>query len=196
MAWYDLKEKKETKKEYLARLKYELIVCKRANNLMDLVGEKLKENIQYRIITEFGFNAIAVIEYLSKTYELQEIYVAVYRMNQNSVNKLIEFIDNQNIKCNIILSSFFRENKKYEKWCNSLVLYCENKANVRIKFIWSHAKVFLAKTLDNHHIVFEGSGNLSDNARIEQYLIENNETTYNFHKNWMDDILNSEHEDQ
>lgn len=45
-------------------------------------------------------------------------------------------------------------------------------------------------TKDNRHIVFEGSGNLSDNARIEQYLIEDNETTYNFHKEWIINTLN------
>jgi len=190
MAWYDLDDKKETKKEYLARVKYEELICKKANSFMDIVDGELKEGVQYRIITEHGFNAIAVIEYLAKFYELTEIYIAVYRMNQLSVNKLTEFIDNENISCNIILSSFFRENKKYEKWSKDLVAYSENKSNVSISFAWNHAKVFLAKTKDKRHIVFEGSGNLSDNARIEQYIIEDCKKTYEFHKSWIDNILN------
>lgn len=189
MPWYDLKENPETKKEYLSRVKYNEIIGKRAKSFMDIVDGKLLPNIQYRIVTEHGFNAITVIKYLQDFYQLTEIYIAVYRMNQLAVRKLIEFIDNSEIKTNIILSSFFRENKKYEKWAHDLVAYANGKKTVRIKFTRSHAKVFLAKTKNNQYIVFEGSGNLSDNSRIEQYIIENNKTVYEFHKNWMDEIL-------
>jgi len=196
MAWYDLdiKEddsKNESKKEHTARVKYDKILCEKAKSLNSIIGGGISENYQYRIITETGFNAITVIQYLYELYDLQEIYIAVYRMNQRSVNKLIEIITNENIKCRIILSSFFRENKRYEKWCEELISFSNKKSNVQISFAWSHAKVFLAKTSCGKNIVFEGSGNLSDNARIEQYLIENNKTTYDFHSNWMDEILNS-----
>jgi hypothetical protein len=192
MAWYDLNKKTETKREYLARIKYDNIIALRAKSFMDIVGTDLRPNIQYRIITEHGFNAISVIEYLTKFNKLKEIYICVYRMNQQSVNKIIEFVDDENIKCNILLSSFFRENKRYEKWSKDLIAYSINKENVNIKFAWVHAKVFLTLTEDNKYIVFEGSGNLSDNARIEQYIIENNRNVYEFHKKWINDILNYE----
>ena len=111
--------------------------------------------------------------------------------------KLIKFriknyksiIDSGDIKCTILLSSFFRENKRYEKWAEELLMYANNKKDVNICFAVNHAKVFIAKTKDLRHIVFEGSGNLSDNARIEQYLIEDNEMTYNFHKEWITNVF-------
>ena len=190
MAWYDLTEKNETKKEYLQRVKYDDIICKKTKTFTDIIGDGLTKNIQYRFVTEQSFNAIVVIDYLLKRYELIEIYIAVYRMNLVSVNKLKSIIDNENIKCSILLSSFFRENKKYEKWAEELVMYAEKKSNVEVFFALNHAKVFIAKTKDLRHIVFEGSGNLSDNARIEQYLIEDSEVTYNFHKEWITDTLN------
>jgi hypothetical protein len=190
MAWYDLSEKKESKREYLARVKYDEIICKKTKNFIDVIGDELSKNVQYRLVTESSFNAIIVIDYLLKRYELIEIYIAVYRMNQLSVNKLKSIIDVGNIECSILLSSFFRENKKYEKWCEELIMYASKKENVSVAFAVNHAKVFLAKTKDNRFIVFEGSGNLSDNARIEQYLIEDNEITYNFHKEW---IINTIH---
>jgi len=189
MAWYDLDKPVETKKEYLARVKYEEIICKKVNSFRGIIDGELSPNVQYRIITENGFNAITIIEYLYKFYQLEEVYIAVYRMNLQSVQKLTEIIDNGDIKCNIILSSFFRENKKYEKWSRDLLSYGQTKENVCIAFAWCHAKVFLAKTKEGKHIVFEGSGNLSDNARIEQYLIEDCRTTYDFHKKWIDEII-------
>jgi hypothetical protein len=190
MAWYDLNEKKETKREYLARVKYDEIICKKTKNFIDVIGDELSKNVQYRLVTERSFNAIIVINYLLKKYELIEIYIAVYRMNELSVNKLKTIIDTDEIECSILLSSFFRENKKYERWAEELIMYASKKNNVNVAFAVNHAKVFLAKTKDNRHIVFEGSGNLSDNARIEQYLIEDNETTYYFHREWIINTLN------
>jgi hypothetical protein len=189
MAWYDLKEKTETTNDYLQKVKYDEIICNKTKNFVDIIGDELSTNVQYRMVTDKSFNAIVVIDYLLKKYELVEIYIAVYRMNLLSVNKLKSIIDDGNVKCFILLSSFFRENKRYERWAEELLMYAENKKDVQISFAVNHAKVFIAKTKDNRHIVFEGSGNLSDNARIEQYLIEDNEVTYNFHKQWIIDTL-------
>jgi len=189
MAWYELNEKPETKRDYLQRVKYDEIVCKITKNFTDIIGDDLSPNVQYRMVTERSFNAIIVIEYLLKRYELVEIYIAVYRMNQLSVNKLKSIIDSGDIKCSILLSSFFRENKRYERWAEELIAYADKKRDVNVSFAVNHAKVFIAKTKDSRFIVFEGSGNLSDNARIEQYLIEDNETTYNFHKEWITNTL-------
>ncbi len=190
MAWWDLNEKQETKKDYLRRVKYDEIVCKKTKNFIDIIGDELTPNVQYRMVTSQSFNAIIVIEYLLKKYDLIEIYIAVYRMNLLSVNKLKSIIDAGNIKCSILLSSFFRENKRYERWAEELIMYADKKENVKVSFAVNHAKVFIAKTKDLKYIVFEGSGNLSDNARIEQYLIEDNETVYNFHKEWISNTLN------
>jgi hypothetical protein len=189
MAWYDLNEKTETTNDYLQKVKYDEIICNKTKNFVDIIGDELSPNVQYRMVTDKSFNAIVVIDYLLKKYELVEIYIAVYRMNLLSVNKLKSIIDDGNVKCFILLSSFFRENKRYERWAEELIMYAENKKDVQISFAVNHAKVFIAKTKDNRHIVFEGSGNLSDNARIEQYLIEDNEVTYNFHKQWIIDTL-------
>jgi hypothetical protein len=189
MAWYDLNEKTETTNDYLQKVKYDEIICNKTKNFVDIIGDELSTNVQYRMVTDKSFNAIVVIDYLLKKYELVEIYIAVYRMNLLSVNKLKSIIDDGNVKCFILLSSFFRENKRYERWAEELLMYAENKKDVQISFAVNHAKVFIAKTKDNRHIVFEGSGNLSDNARIEQYLIEDNEVTYNFHKQWIIDTL-------
>lgn len=190
MAWYDIhtEQKAESKAEYVARVKYEKIVTRAAQSFMEIVGNDLTESVQYRIVTNNSFNAISVYEYLSKTEQITELYIAVYRMNLRAVTYLRDVIEKKKIKAVIILSSFFRENKKYEKWARDMVNFADGSDLVIVGFSRNHAKVFCAKTASGKHIVFEGSGNLSDNARIEQYIIENNEKVYNFHKGW---ILNS-----
>ncbi len=197
MSWYDLNYKEEEKeqvnaREYLAKIKYDKIICKKASNFKDIVGVNLEQNTQYRIVTNKSFNAITVVSYLLEYYNIDEIYIVVYRMNNKSFDYLKSIIEKDNIKTGLIVSSFFRENKRYERWAKEIKIISENTENVKTSFCSSHAKVFLAKTTCGKHIVFEGSGNLSDNARLEQYIFEDNENVYNFHKKWIDDILNLE----
>jgi len=188
MPWYDLTTT-ETKREYLARVKYDKIVCERASNFQAIVGGELKEGIQYRLVTDMSFNAITVIEYLLKYYKIAELYIVVYRMNNKSFDFLRKIIKADAIKTGFIVSTFFRANKQYERWAKEIKILSDTTKNIKTTFCNSHAKVFLAKTTCGKHIVFEGSGNLSHNERIEQYIFENNKEVYKFHKQWIDDIL-------
>lgn len=193
MAWYDIDNKtddQETKREYLAMVQYQEILANKVDTFEKVFNPgALANNVQLRLVTTNSFNAIVVLKYLIKYYEIVEMYIAIYRMNQVAVNYLKQVITEKNIPTGIILSQFFRENKNYERWANDLITFADNHKHVRVTFANNHAKVFLAKTNDGKHIVFEGSGNLSDNARIEQYIIEDNKTTYNFHKEWIIETL-------
>lgn len=190
MKWYDLKTVKESKKEYLARIKYDKIVCDKASNFKEIVDGELEENIQYRLVTVMSFNAITVIKYLLEFYKIDELYIVVYRMNDKSFDYLKSIIEADNIKTGFIVSTFFRANKQYERWAKEIKILSDTTENVKTSFYNCHAKVFLAKTKCNKYIVFEGSGNLSHNERLEQYVFENNKKVYEFHKNWIDEILN------
>lgn len=195
MNWYNLNSsKKETKAEYLAKIKYRKLVTQQVKGFLEIVGNELIDNVQYRIITNKGFNAISVFEFIQQNEIIEEIHIAVYRMNQKAVTHLKDIISKGNIKGNIIVSKFFRENKKYERWANELVSFSNSSKLINVAFARNHAKVFLAKTKSGKHIVFEGSGNLSDNDRIEQYIYENNREVFEFHKKWIIDVVNNEEE--
>ena len=190
MAWHELtSEKPVAKREYLAIVKQKEIITKKVKDFEETFkGANFENETQYRIVTDKNFSALVVLEYLLNNYEIEEIYLAIYRMNLPAVYKIQEIAQNDKIQMTILVSSFFRENKKYEKWTRELELFCNDKTNVDLKFAWSHAKVILCKTKCGKNMIVEGSGNLSDNARIEQYLIENNKKVYNFHKTWIDDV--------
>ena len=198
MSWYDLNNKEEEKeqevntREYLAKVKYDKIICEKSKDLTKIIGEGLEKNTQYRFVTDRSFNAIVVVDYILQKFEIEEIIIAVYRMNLAAVNKLKQIIDDNNIICKILLSVFFRENRKYERWVHDLKAYSEKSKNTEIGFANSHAKVCLCKTKDLRFIVFEGSGNLSHNERIEQYILEDNEQAYNFHKEWILETINKQ----
>ena len=78
----------------------------------------------------------------------------------------------------------FRGAKKAESWHRQMIHAAKEFENVSVAYCWTHAKVIAASIGDNRYVI-EGSGNLSTNARIEQYVVENSEQMYDHHVNWM-----------
>ncbi len=170
------------------KLKNEQMHYIRAKALSDICGEPA-EGEQWRIITEKQFNAFALILHLLQTRVIEEMYLAVYRINEPTVTSIIEFIESGKIKKSVfVISSFFNQTKKPEQWAIMLKQFADKKANCYHVYTHNHAKVLAVRTLKNEFFVFEGSGNMSDNARIEQYIYENSKQSFEFHKKWMTEL--------
>ena len=188
----DIDEKDERKHNVSrkAMVKYANLITKSVRYLEEIADFDLPEGTQYRIVTTKNMNALTAIYALLQNHEPEEIIIAIYRMNQPAVAKIISL--SETVPISVLISSFFRENKKYENWTRMLETQAKQIENLSVGFAWSHAKVTLIKTKCGKHIVFEGSGNLSDNARIEQYILENNKQAYEFHKNWIMEAMNED----
>lgn len=170
------------------KIKCEEIHTLKAKALADLCVSP-KEGEQWRIITEKQFNAYAFIKYLLEREQIDELYISIYRISEPIVESLIDLIKRGRIKnANFILSNFFLTTVKSEKWIHKLKEFCDDN-NAKAAFVHNHTKIAIAKTSKGKCFVFEGSGNMSDNARIEQYIFEQNEIVYNFHKQWMDEVI-------
>jgi len=160
----------------------------KAKALSDLCFEP-KKNEQYRIITEKQFNAYALILHLLQNNIIEEMFLSIYRINEPTVNSIIDFIEAEKIKeAYFVISNFFNQTKKPEKWAIKLKEFADKRKNVQHIYTHNHSKVLAIRTNKNDYFVFEGSGNMSDNARIEQYVYENCELSFNFHKNWITNI--------
>lgn len=166
------------------------IHLKMADNLHDLCPPPAKGE-QWRIVTEYRFNAFSLILETLKIRDIEELYVAIYRINEPTVRAITNMISDGKIrKANFIISDFFRENKKAEIWANNLAQFCKKNSRCKFAYAHNHAKVTLIRDTEGNTFVFEGSGNMSDNARIEQYTYENIQETFDFHRNWMEKVIN------
>ena len=175
------------------KIQYNDLAYTRAKNLADLC--KLpSENQQYRIITEKAFNAFALIKYILEEHDIQEVYISIYRINQPIVETIIEMVQENVIpKITFIFSNFFTNTTKSERWVHIIKDFAEQDSRCRAAFVHNHSKVALIKTRCNKHFILEGSGNMSDNARIEQYILEQNKEVYDFHKEWMEEVYDKYH---
>ncbi len=148
------------------------------NIILPMPGEQL------RLITMKSFNAIAFINLIAQNEIIEELILVIYAINMKAAKNIIDLKENGRIdKLTLIISSILNAGHVVRaKSVQMLIDY-----NYNITFVNSHAKVTVVRTNSNYYVI-EGSGNLSSNGVIEQYVIDNDRKMYEFSKNWIDEI--------
>jgi hypothetical protein len=168
------------RKAYFKFLDLQLRRIKEIDELITLP----KNNEQIRIITEKALNTYAILRYILQFGNIEECYITTFNVDSKSIRGLRELVDEKKVlKLTILVSAFV--NHSMQKRTAELKSMSGN--GISIIYAWNHTKILLCKTEENHYIV-EGSGNLSASARIEQYLFEESEKMYEFHKGWIEDV--------
>lgn len=158
----------------------------RINKATELHKLPLK-NQQIRVITQKAFTSTDFLVWIADKEKILELNMAVYRMNNKSSSILISLQYEHKFELNIVLSSIFKNAKKAEAWHNHVVQFAKETKNVYLIYIANHAKVFSIRTENNFYTI-EGSGNMSANANIEQYTLDNCEKVYDFHSLWIKEL--------
>lgn len=161
-------------------------IYKRINNIKELLSLPVK-NEQINLITQKAFTSTDFLVWICEKETVREVNLAVYRMNQKNVCIVIALHRSINFKLNIVLSSFFKTSKRAEVWHDNLAKYVNETENCKMCYCVNHAKIIAIETTDNNYVV-DGSGNMSDNARIEQYSFNNSKDLFDFHSNWIKEL--------
>lgn len=141
-----------------------------------------KENEQIRFITNKSKSTTDFIDYFIENHNILEIIIANSAIGIKSLNRIKEIIKS-GIKTSIVINE--SETTRKPKIIEDLL-----EINTA-KLYKLHTKIILIKTNEDC-FVLEGSGNISTNAKIEQYSLVNSEESYNFHKSWIDKIPGTE----
>lgn len=133
------------------------------------------------IWTQNSFNAFTFIPFCIANFgSIDELYLSTYTINRRIADALFRQIDEGKIKkvsITVSESLKFRMPAVVEHIQAMMV----NRQNVSMRFIWNHSKVACIRC-DNNYFVFEGSGNWSENAQYEQYVLINSKEIYEFRK--------------
>lgn len=136
-------------------------------------------------MSDAGSFLYAVSE-LHKT--IDEAYIATWTISRRNVEKLIEYYDAGKIK-----KLVFIINDGITSTGSTMPIY----ALLRIRFdersipyavVNSHAKIQCYKCGESYYTI-SGSGNWSENPRIENYILIGGEINYNFTKQWMQGLI-------
>lgn len=143
-----------------------------------------KGNI-YNLVTTKIINPFAMVLSCLRIGKIEELYIATYAINPKAIEVFSNLLESHDVEKWILLVN---ENMKFRmKGKEVLLLEAEKKyENFTLLKKRVHAKVTLIHVADKY-IVISGSGNYSENPKIEQYTICDDEELYNFHKSWITD---------
>ena len=146
-----------------------------------------KENEQIRIVTFRTFNAAVFLKFLSDRFEIEKLILVVYSINAEAAQMINQLIINEKIdSCKILMSNL--RNKAHRAKEQITRDNFVNNQKVDLFFASSHSKIMAIKTKCGNYFVLEGSGNLSFNSRVEQYILDNDKKLYEFTDEWTDKI--------
>lgn len=137
---------------------------------------------QFRIVTQKAINSFDFILAILHQETIEELICAFYRIGKKVIQELKDLHDNNKIQ-----NIHFLVNDAIPKLtpdCYNLLKSLESEKWI-LRLENNHTKIILIKTNKGNHYIIEGSGNLSINARIEQYSFDNNQELFNFHKKWI-----------
>lgn len=119
--------------------------------------------------------------------KINDFYFSTWTMNYQNVHALLKLFDDKKIKkISALVGLYF---KKRETAVFNDLYEGLKKRNQRIFCNENHAKVTLF-TNGKDFVTICGSANFTANPRIEQFTVHNSKELFDFHKNWMDEIIN------
>lgn len=128
--------------------------------------------------SDSAFNAFTFVTMIARRHPVKELYATTYSINRRVTEALIELHDRGAIeKVTLLISDSMI--KRNPLTIDNLMAMAASRPNITVQYAWVHAKVCLMRTAD-FHFVIEGSGNWSENAHYEQYLLANDAGLYDF----------------
>jgi len=156
-------------------------------NMRVSMFENIIPNIEigniYNLVTQKIINPYTMVLSALKHGKIEHLYIATYAINQKAIEIFTNLMEAGDIK---VWTLLVNENLKYRmKGKEVFLLEAEKKyKNFHLLKKRVHAKVTLIK-VGSKHIVISGSGNYSENPKIEQYSICDDKELFDFHKEWI-----------
>lgn len=174
--------------EDLEDKKYQMF-CKKTYQVIDQINKigLPKQGEQLRLVTLRTFNASLFLAHICEKETIDYLILVVYSINAEAAKLINELVLSGKIKKAKILMSNLR-NKAHRAKEQITRDNFVNNPNIELFFAQSHSKIMAMKTDTGNHYVVEGSGNLSFNSRIEQYIIDNDNGLFEFTDKWTEEI--------
>lgn len=162
----------------------------RKETAAELLGKLPAQGESLELITNGQSNAGGFYEVIRDTWgKVQHLALATWIINRDYIDMLFADLEQGRLESlTIVISNRMQQlGKGHAPAFNVLKTKAMESPKVNFRVANSHAKVF-AMTDGTDYITVSGSGNWSENPRIENYTITNDKLKYQFHLNWMSEI--------
>ena len=121
--------------------------------------------------------------------QIDEMYLSTWTISMANVQRLLNAYDSGKLKSLYFLinDGLLKTNSTKAIW--GAINESFKKRGIKYKAVNSHSKIFCCRVGDKYFTI-SGSGNWSENPRIENYIIVGGEKSFNFNKKWMIEQIN------
>lgn len=154
-------------------------------SFLDNILPIIEKGTVYNLVTQKVINPYLFILQALKSGNIKHLYIATYAINTKAGQILFRLMDEGKIEKWTLLVN---ENMKYRMKGKEIWFLEEEKKRLNFRIIKkrNHSKITLIEQ-EGRTITISGSGNYSENPKIEQYTISADDDLFEFHKSWIED---------
>lgn len=169
--------------------KNRLISAQQQQHLRELIGTRPEPGESVHIVnngkSDFWTWVPVMLGWLETA---DEFFCSTWTLNRQAALDILRFFDEGRLRAVSVLTGVYF--KRRESSVHATLVEGLLARRQRFIALESHAKVLLLANRDKEtYLVVEGSANLTSNPRIEQYMITDDFSLYEFHKRWMEEAL-------
>lgn len=165
--------------------KYQMKTTIMAKGIIDIIGlDDLEEGNYISIITQRKVTRHAFTEWAIKKHgKIDELYISTYRMGENAARLISEYIKTGKIG---LASCVISVNYKTLHGQNAAAIenIFKSTDNFYMTALNNHSKITAIRCGEDKYVI-TGSGNYSENAKIEEYQMVKCSSLYEFHRGWI-----------
>jgi hypothetical protein len=179
-------EQKSIRRQYKIKMKSAL----KRESLSDIFQELPDNGESLHLISNGHFDYFTfvplILDMLPQKYCVH-FYGSTWTMSRQNVLDLFDYFDNAKVgQISIFTGLYF---KRRESAVYATLLEGIQSRKQRYIAFKNHAKIMLFNHQDTY-LTVEGSANFTANPRLEQTTITNDKALWQFHVDWMEEILN------
>ena len=166
--------------------------CKELDKFSDF--EIPKPNQIMRFMTTFRHNPLGLItHYIDEFGSVDEVVIFMYQCKKVVADLLLEYVRLGKIKhMKFLICKRYAYNYEENTFVASLANFAEKYPDkLTFKYPDNHAKIVCIDVGNGiDYPTITGSGNLTLNARVENYIMENCKDSFDFYNNFFDSLKN------
>jgi hypothetical protein len=133
----------------------------------------------------------SIFRYISNNYDLNELYLSTWIISRPNIEHLEALVANNKISHIYFVASTRLKQLTKSNYAFLVEQFKKHPNKITFKITNSHAKTFSVSTKEGDYFTVTGSGNWTENPRIENYVILNDKNAFDHNKDWMLEILKS-----
>lgn len=159
------------------------------NELINSVGGLPLKNECVLIKTNGCSDTGSIFQHILDKENCNELFLSTWIISRTNLEIITKALDNGKLKkIYFVVSKRLKEIKKSD-YAFLVEQLNQRKEKAIYKIFNSHAKTFSVSTENGNYYTVSGSGNWTENPRVENYVIFNDKKIFKHSKEWMTEML-------